>query len=225
MRRYVFPLLLGLIGCAILVSLGVWQIERLHWKQAMLAAIEARIGADPQELPPEGTDTRALKYTPVRLMGATTGAEIRVLSGEKGTGPGFEVIAAFETGDGRHVLLDRGFIAEERAGDPRPATAMIVTGTLHWPEETDAYTPAPDAKTGIWFARDVPAMAVALGTEPVLVVARTVQGDAQGVMPRPLGTEGIPNDHLEYAITWFLLAIVWAGMTAFLLWRIRRGRN
>lgn len=225
MRRYVFPLLLGLIGCAILVSLGVWQIERLHWKQAMLAAIEARIGADPQELPPEGTDTRALKYTPVRLMGATTGAEIRVLSGEKGTGPGFEVIAAFETGDGRHVLLDRGFIAEERAGDPRPATAMIVTGNLHWPEETDAYTPAPDAKTGIWFARDVPAMAAALGTEPVLVVARTVQGDAQGVMPRPLGTEGIPNDHLEYAITWFLLAIVWAGMTAFLLWRIRRGRN
>lgn len=225
MRRYVFPLLLGLIGCAILVSLGVWQLERLHWKQAMLAAIEARIGADPQELPPEGTDTRALKYTPVRLMGATTGAEIRVLSGEKGTGPGFEVIAAFETGDGRHVLLDRGFIAEERAGDPRPATAMIVTGNLHWPEETDAYTPAPDAKTGIWFARDVPAMAAALGTEPVLVVARTVQGDAQGVVPRPLGTEGIPNDHLEYAITWFLLAIVWAGMTAFLLWRIRRGRN
>jgi surfeit locus 1 family protein len=225
MRRYVFPLLLGLIGCAILVSLGVWQIERLHWKQAMRAAIEARIGADPQELPPEGTDTRALKYTPVRLMGATTGAEIRVLSGEKGTGPGFEVIAAFETGDGRHVLLDRGFIAEERAGDPRPATAMIVTGNLHWPEETDAYTPAPDAKTGIWFARDVPAMAAALGTEPVLVVARTVEGDAQGVMSRPLGTEGIPNDHLEYAITWFLLAIVWAGMTAFLLWRIRRGRN
>ncbi|TNE91503.1 MAG: SURF1 family protein, partial [Rhodobacteraceae bacterium] len=95
-------------------------------------------------------------------------------------------------------------------------------GNLHWPEETDSYTPKPDEKTGLWFARDVPAMAVRLGTEPVLVVAARVEGDTQGIAPQPITITGIPNDHKQYAITWFLLAIVWAGMTIFLLWRIRR---
>ena len=55
-----------------------------------------------------------------------------------------------------------------------------------------------------------------------MVVAREVAGDAQGIAPVPVGTGTIPNDHLEYAVTWFSLAAVWAGMTGFLLWRIRQ---
>jgi len=63
-------------------------------------------------------------------------------------------------------------------------------------------------------------MAQALGTEATLIVARTPTGD--GIAPQPVDTSGIPNDHWGYAITWFLLAFVWAGMTAGLLWRIRQ---
>lgn len=222
MKRYAFPLILGLVGVTILVNLGFWQLRRLAWKEAMIAEISAKIDGPVQELPAPDTATRPLKYTPVQMAGASTGEEILVLTGEKDVGAGYEVISAFETGEGRRVLLDRGFVDEEHKADPRPATAMIVTGNLHWPEETDSFTPAPDAKTGIWFARDVPAMAAALGTEPILVVARQISGDAQGVGPRPLGLEGIRNDHLQYAITWFLLALVWLGMTAFMMWRIRR---
>ncbi|TMV94824.1 SURF1 family protein [Thioclava sp. BHET1] len=222
MARFIFPLLLGVVGCAILISLGVWQVQRLEWKRAMLAEISAKIDGVPQELPPEGTDTEALKYEPVEIAGGTTGQEILVLSGQKGVGAGYRVIDAFETGDGRSILLDRGFLPEADKGQPRPPTALIVTGNLHWPRESDAYTPEPDPKTGLWFARDVPAMAKQLGTEPVMVVARHVEGDAQGISPEPVTISGIPNDHLGYAITWFLLAIVWAGMTIFLLWRIRR---
>ena len=222
MARFIFPLLLGVVGCAILISLGVWQVQRLEWKRAMLAEISAKIDGVPQDLPPEGTDTEALKYEPVQIAGGTTGQEILVLSGQKGVGAGYRVIDAFETGDGRRILLDRGFLPEADKGQPRPPTALIVTGNLHWPRESDAYTPEPDPKTGLWFARDVPAMAKQLGTEPVMVVARRVEGDAQGISPEPVTISGIPNDHLGYAITWFLLAIVWAGMTIFLLWRIRR---
>lgn len=77
----------------------------------------------------------------------------------------------------------------------------------------------------LWFARDVPALAGALGTEPVMVVAREVAGEAQGVVPVPVDASAIPNDHRQYAITWFSLAVVWAGMTVFFLWRIRRLGN
>lgn len=225
MKRYIFPLVLGVVGVAILVNLGLWQLRRLAWKEQTIAEIGAKIEAPALDLPALGTDTKPLKYTPVEMSGATTGEELLVLSGQKDVGAGYEVISVFETGAGRRVLLDRGFIPEAQKADPRPATAMIVTGNLHWPEESDSYTPEPDTKTGLWFARNVPAMAAKLGAEPVFVMARQIVGDAQGVTARPLGREGIRNDHLNYAITWFLLALVWLGMTAFLIWRIRRGRN
>jgi surfeit locus 1 family protein len=99
---------------------------------------------------------------------------------------------------------------------------VTVTGNLHWPDEVDRWTPEPDLSEGLFFARDVPAMAAALGTEPVLVIARAVEGTAPRAQPLPVTAEGIPNDHLGYAIQWFGLAAVWAGMTVWLLWRIRR---
>lgn len=219
-RRLVFPLLLGLVGCAVLVSLGLWQLHRLEWKRAILAGIEARVALPPVALPPAHGDSRALKYTPVTVEGRT-GPEIHVLSGMHGQGAGYEVITALTTPDGRHILLDRGFVPEAGKDAPRPPVELKVLGNLHWPQEAGSSTPEPDLPRNIWFARDVTRMAAALGTESLLVVARSVEGDRQGLTPVPVSTSGIPNDHLNYAITWFSLAGVWAGMTVFLLWRIR----
>ncbi len=223
MRRIAFPLILGLGGLAILLSLGFWQLRRLEWKEAMLAAIAARIEAAPVALAGVPNPDRAADlYLPVTASGTTTGEELLVLSGQKGVGAGYEVIAAFETDAGRRILVDRGFIGEAARDTPRPPVTLVLTGNLHWPQEADAYTPPPDAATGLWFARDVAAMAESLKTDPLMVVIRTAEGDAQGIVPRPVDTSGIVNDHLEYAITWFSLAGVWAGMTLYLLWRIRR---
>lgn len=223
MRRYGFALILGIAGVAILISLGVWQVRRLAWKQGVIGAIEAKMAAAPVALgDPGGLDPVRDLYRAVSVAGRTTGEERLVLTGQKGVGPGYEVIAAFETVAGARILLDRGFVGEAARDAPRPAVALRVTGNLHWPRETDRYTPPPDAATGLWFARDVAGLAASLGTAPVLVVAREVAGDAQGIAPVPVGTAGIANDHLEYAITWFSLAAVWAGMTGLLLWRIRQ---
>jgi surfeit locus 1 family protein len=63
-------------------------------------------------------------------------------------------------------------------------------------------------------------MAAALNAEPILIVARSDTGD--GIDPMPVDSSAIPNDHLNYAITWFLLALVWSGMTGLLVWRMRR---
>ena len=65
-------------------------------------------------------------------------------------------------------------------------------------------------------------MAAALGTEPVLIVARSAEPPVPGVAPLPVGVEGIPNNHLGYAIQWFGMAAVWLGMTALLIRRISR---
>lgn len=221
LRRMIAPLVLGIAGVAILLSLGTWQLRRLAWKEALLAEIEARLEAAPAQLPTAPRPDRD-RYLSVTLDGAFEGVPLRVLTGSKREGPGFRLISAFRTEDGRRILVDRGFVPEA-AAEPVSARPAQVIGNLDWPVETDSFTPAPDAERNLWFARDVEAMARALGTEPVLVVARRVEPPDPGVTPTPIDTSTIPNDHLNYAITWFSLAVAWAGMTAYWLWRIRRG--
>ncbi|MCA3457139.1 MAG: SURF1 family protein [Rhodobacter sp.] len=218
-RRMILPLLFGLAGCAILIALGSWQMQRLAWKQAILAQISARLADTPVALPTM-PDPTVDKYLPVRVAGRFTGTGIDVLASLRGVGAGYRVIAAFQTDDGRRIMIDRGFLPEDQRDRPRKATVASILGTLHWPDETDSFTPPPDTARAIWFARDVPAMAAVLQTEPVLIVAREATGD--GITPLPVDTQGIPNNHLNYAVTWFSLAAVWAGMTGLLLWRIRR---
>ena len=220
MRRYLFPLILGIVGCAILISLGLWQLQRLDWKERMLDEIRAGIEAPPVPLP-DAVDP-SMKYLPVTVSGTTSGTEIDMLSGSKDQGGGYQVISRFITDDGRAILLDRGFIPQELRLQRRPPVRLTVTGNLHWPDEKGSATPAPNLDENIWFARDVPAMAQTLGTEPVLVVARQIEGDSQGATPIPVAVEGIPNNHLSYALQWFMIAAVWAGMTGVLIWRIRQ---
>lgn len=220
-RRFLIALVFGLAGTAVLIGLGVWQLQRLAWKEAILAEITARIAADPVPLPPSPDPADpAVQYLPVTLTGSLTGQALQVLVSRKDEGPGVRVIEVMALPDGRRVLLDRGFRPEARKADPLTVTDLTVTGNLHWPDEVDGFTPPPDPAAGLWFARDVPAMAAALQTEPLLVIARTDTGD--GIEPLPVDTSGIPNDHLGYAIQWFGMAAVWLGMTVYLLWRIRR---
>lgn len=218
MRRYLFPVLLGIVGVAILVSLGVWQVGRMAEKRAYLDEIAARIGTAPVPLPAipeEGAD----KFRAVFADGRFTGEVLDVLSAHKGEVPGALLIEAFVTDDGRRIMVQRGFVEADARDAPRSVTTARVVGNLHWPQDSNAYTPPPDAKTGLWFARDVPAMALALGTEPTLIIASAPTGD--GIDPVPVDASGIPNNHWGYAIQWFLLAATWAGMTVFLVWRIR----
>ncbi|MBC2837400.1 SURF1 family protein [Paragemmobacter straminiformis] len=222
LRRMLVPLLFGLTGAAILIGLGVWQVERLAWKEAVLADIDARIVAAPVDLP-ETIDRARDSYLPVRVVGRFTGEHVDVLVSRKQIGAGVRVIEVFETGaapGGRRVLVDRGFVTDEMRAAPRVSGEAVVVGNLHWPDEVDGYTPPPDATTGLWFARDADAIASALRTEPTFIVAREPTGGE--IEPMPVDTSAIPNDHLQYAITWFSLAAVWLGMTVYLLWRIRQ---
>jgi surfeit locus 1 family protein len=218
LRNTIFALALGLSGAAVLIGMGLWQVSRLEWKQAIIADAGVMIAADPVPLAAT-LDPVADRYRAVSVTGSFTGEEAHVLTSTREKGPGYLVIAAYTTTDGRRILIDRGFVPETEKSTPRPARAVEVTGNLNWPDDMTPSTPPYDAARAIWYGRDVPGIAALLQTEPVLIIARTDTGDA--VTSHPVTTAGFRNDHFEYAVTWFLLAAVWLGMTLFLLWRIR----
>ena len=219
-RRMIVPLIFGIVGVAILVSLGSWQLRRLAWKTEILAEIAARLEAPPGPVPAT-TSPEADRYLHVRTSGEILPGEIHVYTSAPPRGVGYRVIVPLRLADGRSLLLDRGFVPIDEKDVPRHLGPITVEGNLDWPRETDSlFTAAPDLAKYIWFARVVPAMAAALGTEPLLLVT-SASDDPAAPQPLPV-TVNLPNDHLGYALTWFGLALVWAGMTLYLLWRIKR---
>lgn len=227
-KRSIAPIVIGVVGVFILVLLGAWQIQRLAWKEGLIAEIETRIAADPVALPdlPDPNTDNLLR---VRVRGELGTEEIHALHSVKQYGGGYRIIVPFvlaqsQGGAQRKILVDLGFIPEAKK-DAIPRNGSVrwtpsgrvddIVGLLLWPNEVDSFTPDPDLGRNIWFARDAVRMADALGTEPVLLVAESHPDDSI-VLPQPPGI-GLPNRHLEYAVTWFGLAIVWALMSIFWL--------
>ncbi len=223
LRKILFPLILGVAGCGVLLGLGLWQVERLAWKEDILASINARLNAAPAPLTlavSEATD----EYTRVTLTGTPTGEELHVLVSGTEAGTGYRVISKVETDLGP-VLVDQGLLAIDNKSAAPLVAQMQITGTLLWPDDQNAQTPAPDLAANIWFARNIDTMSAALDTQPLMVVAtRTTPADPR-LTPLPINTASIKNDHWEYAVTWFLLAAVWAIMSLYLILRTLRPKK
>lgn len=219
MPRTILAAFLLFAGFAVFVSLGTWQLQRLGWKEGVIAEIEAQIGADPVPLP-KTPDPVADKYRPVQFAGTFDPDELLVLVSSRDHGAGFRAISPFVTEDGRRILIDRGYLATRLRQATRGFPTVEIEGNLHWPDERTGSTPADDVEGNWWYARDVRKMARHLGTEPILVIARTRTDP--GILPMPVDTSAIRNKHFEYAMTWFLFAATWVVMTGLALWRIRR---
>jgi surfeit locus 1 family protein len=242
-RRVVLPLAAALITFAILCALGAWQVERLLWKEALIARVEAGLASTPVAAPGPaawpGLDIEGMEYRPVELRGAFDhDREIHVVytlvtpRGPLG-GIGYQVLTPFRTDDGWWVYVNRGFVPRDNK-DPAARTAgqvageTTVTGLLRRPGQRSWFMPADDPAANAWFSRDPALFAVAEGlpadsVAPYVVDAR-YDPDLPGGMPQ--GGETIvsfPNNHLGYAITWFGLAAALAAVTiAVVVQRMRR---
>ena len=137
-------------------------------------------------------------------------------------GAGHLIISPFTTQAGRTILVDRGFLKLDDALTDPPADTITITGNLHWPDDRNSSTPENDVAGNTWFARDIAQMAEVLGTEPLLLTTREVSQPDGALTPLPVDTSGIPNDHLQYAVTWFSLAAIWLVMTGYYIHRSRR---
>ena len=236
-KGLLWPALFTLCTAALLVSLGVWQLHRLAWKEGLIAQIAARADAAPAPPPPEA-QWPALQpddydYRHVKLHGRFAYDKEALVfrpSGPGGLGPGYLVLTPLRLDDGAYVIVNRGFVPQELK-DPsvraqsQAAGEVEVTGLMRPPEPRNLFTPADEPGKGIYFTRD--AAVLAAHFELARTAPFSIDADAAAVpggWPKGGTTlRVLPNNHLEYAITWFGLAIGLVGVFAALV--IRRFRT
>ena len=216
-KKWFFVVFVAVPGFLALVSLGVWQTKRLAWKETILENINYNLRAEPSSLP-TGLNNTEHNYKMVKVEGYLEPRSIFILTPVKGSGAGFRVISPFKQKDGSKILVDRGVIKEkEKLRVKTSGQQRVVVGYLSWPNETDYFTPEPNFTLNIWFSRDLEKMAKFLKTQPILVVATENRLDASIKMQDP--TNDIPNNHFQYAITWFMMSILWFGMSVYFVYK------
>jgi surfeit locus 1 family protein len=228
-----------LIGLALLIGLGVWQLQRLQWKEGLIARVEARTKSKPITferaiaLARVGQD---LSYTPVTVEGRYHHKLERYLYALSPEGkPGWHVITPLETVKGTMVLVDRGFVPEALRD---PATrkqgevqdVVTVTGLVRNSEAPNLFVPDNEPDKNQWFSRDLPTMAQSMFPGGTVQVApfflEAEASDVPGGWPQGGQTRvTFPNNHLQYAITWFGLAVCLLAVYGIYVWGAYRGKG
>ncbi|MDO8380812.1 SURF1 family protein [Phenylobacterium sp.] len=230
-----FPLVLTLatlIAAAILVWLGTWQLQRLAWKQDLLARVAALQAAPAKPLGPaldalaHGANADFTRVV-VDCPGLGSAPYLELYSVRE-SGAGLRLISAcvVESAKYRTILVDRGFVADTISARPPvdlvDRTPVRLAGVLRSPDKASFVTPKNDLAGNHWYSRDIPAMAAHLkapSPAPIILAAETSSNPTwQALKPEPLPAE-IPNRHLEYALTWFGLAGALVAVYAAMLWR------
>jgi len=228
-----------LLGVALLIGLGVWQLQRLQWKEGLIAKVEARTEQKPIPLEKaialarEGHD---LAYTPIVAEGRYHHTLERYLYALSPEGePGWHVITPLETVKGTMLLVDRGFVPDALRD---PATrkqgevsdVVTVTGLARLSEQSNIFVPDNEPDKNQWFSRDLPAMSRSMFPGGTVQVApfflEAKAGEVPGGWPQGGQTRiTFPNNHLQYAITWFGLAVCLVVIYGVFVWGAYRGKS
>jgi surfeit locus 1 family protein len=219
----------AVIAAAILIGLGIWQLERLQWKLALIAEVNGHMAAAPISLDQAlKMDADSTQYRRVVLSGRFDNAkESYVFTTGAAGEPVYHVLAPFLTDDGRALLVDRGFVPKDRL-DPTSRTPVEgeakIVGVWRVPDAPGAFTPVPDRAHRIWYARDLQGITAADHIK--LAAPVVIEADAT---PNPGGwpkggqtVVSFRNEHLSYAVTWFGLAAGLIGV--YLAFHISKGR-
>lgn len=244
LRGLLWATLATLVALAVLISLGTWQVHRLAWKEALIAAAESRSVADPVAAPGPA-EWQTLReddwiYRRVSATGHYALGEVHVfmaLSDPNGPlgGPGYLIFAPFVTDAGWTLLVDRGFVPLDRkdpASRPGPPEGQVtIEGLMRHGEQPAFFTPDPNLQKNEWIVRDLPVMAGALGLDAADTAPYYVSLVASQTPPDGLPQAGetpltFANSHLQYAVTWYGLAVVLVGVYAAFAWRrLRPGKD
>jgi len=228
------PVLFALVALVTFIGLGTWQLQRKIWKEALIDTLEQRLTASPAELPPRGRwpslDPSDDEFRRVKFSAALVPGQEALVYGSGSalrsdvSGPGYWVFAPVRLAGGSLVVVNRGFVPEGRQ-DPKSRSAAEITGAvdmvgvMRWPEPRGFFTAKDDPGHNLWFVRDQLAIAAANGwgeVAPFYVELESPQ--PPGGLPRAsvLKVE-LRNMHLQYAMTWYALAVVVLVMFGFWL--------
>jgi surfeit locus 1 family protein len=227
-------------GVALLLGLGTWQLQRKAWKEQLIATVTGRITQAPQPLMPRAQwlalNANQSEYAHVKLTATFLPDEAFVYTAGSSLRPdvnsqGFWVFSPAKLDDGAVVLINRGFVPTERKDTATRAPGIQggapveLVGYLRWPEEHGMFAPADDIKANLFFTRDPAAMAAAHRWQ--LDAPFYIDQEAPvppGGLPKPGKIDvQLPNNHWQYALTWYGLALALIGVYAvWLTGRLRR---
>jgi surfeit locus 1 family protein len=229
-RPRLWPTLTALAAVAVLAGLGSWQLQRLAWKEALIADVAARAAQPPIALPATIADPADLEFVPVRLRGRFLhDRELYLGARPRDGAAGFHVITPLVLDGGRTILVDRGWVpSAQRAPETRAAGQIagevIVDGQIRtggW-KGYDLFRPANQPAENVWLWPDLPAMAARAGLDAAVISVYVVAGPAENPGGLPLGGVSRPelrNDHFGYAMTWYALA-----MALLVIYVVHQGR-
>jgi surfeit locus 1 family protein len=216
------------LAFVVLVALGVWQVQRLQWKEALIARVSARVDALPVAAPGPKSwpdlDIVTAEYQPVSVRGRFLDSDeahvFTVLSAPRGPygGLGYFVMTPLETEDGWIVYVNRGFVPEAKKDvETRPDGDISVVGLLRAPRLRSWFSAEDDLAANVWFSREPKLFAAWSGLSPAQVAPYTIDSRFDPALTGglPQGGETLvtfPNNHLGYALTWFGLALGLAGV-------------
>lgn len=207
-RRLLVPALTTALMLVLLLGLGTWQMQRLAWKRGLLAQIDAAERAPPQPL--AGTPPPFAKVSASgRLRGdlaALYGADVR----DQRSGPvlGGQLIEPLERPGDAPVLVDRGWVPQDNWRSYASSAAVTIDGYARPADRAGLFSAADDAAQRLFYTLNPAAIGAALGLPRVAPFTLVAMGppppsgypDPAQHLPRP------PNNHLQYALTWYGLA-------------------
>lgn len=216
----ILPSLMAIPSIIVLLWLGVWQVDRLSFKQTMMQRLEERVGLPPVALPNlEVLDQVDWEFHPVTLSGVFHhDQEIHVLQRSLSGEEGLHIYTPFEMKDtNKFILIDRGFVTfEVKEAENRPASlveGMIeINGILRFdngmPSLRKMVLPDADLNKNLWYGLDINTINQRLGLSlPFVYIVDSNENKDIGYPKGKQWRLAIRNDHLEYAITWLILSV------------------
>jgi surfeit locus 1 family protein len=221
-RPTLWPTVFTIPALILLLGLGTWQVQRLHWKEGLIAERTARTTAAPIALPKAGATLSADQLTDLDFRhAAATGRflhdkEMYLAARTMNGNVGYQIVTPLELDDGGVALVNRGWVPNELKDPAKRAAGEVtgevsVDGVIRLPGRQNWLQPDNERDKNTWFWTDLSAMAGHAGIAPDRLVPVLLEaGPAPNPGGYPLGGQArinLPNDHLQYAITWYLLAV------------------